>query len=563
MDAFSALSANFAPTAPPPAANVASSSSTNKPFASHLQSASKQQRAGQRSEISEGQTETQAEQATDAVATQTRPPRDEQAHRELDATDNSTTTADATATAGAMNVEPSAMPAQPVHAEAMAAATSSAPPATIASTAVTRLLDAITATTPATGNAQVEATKSAPATSSTPQIPATAAVGAQQIIIEDAAFSTATSPVTTPLTATTQPPTTMPAAQPSPSQGTQLPGQTVAPQDALPGQSPTIVVQSAADAQNTAIVANGPSSLPQSDVEPGAPLVVQNQYGQIITIQQNSALPVATEAQTAAQVTPVAGTTEPTNRDLTNQYIHSHLPNATAAKGEETGDRSAMGNDAGQSMSQHQTPQQTETPATTEPMFAAKTLAATGQESQPLIFSHQQGSGLTSATLSTSTTSTAESSLYRLPTGTTVPETAVIDQMITHFSINKRLESGTVNLRLYPQELGELRMEIRVEQDNVKAHIVAQSPHAQEMIDRHLPKLREALEQQGLHLNQVEVTVAANDNAAGEAFQENTAWQQSQRSSGSKQSQAVFTLEDFDEELETTTETDNNLSVIA
>ncbi len=46
-------------------------------------------------------------------------------------------------------------------------------------------------------------------------------------------------------------------------------------------------------------------------------------------------------------------------------------------------------------------------------------------------------------------------------------------------------------------------MEIKVEQDNIKAHIIAQNPQAQEMIDRHPPRLREALELQGLNLQQI------------------------------------------------------------
>lgn len=563
MDAFSALSANLAPTVPSPAANVASSPTTDKSFASHLQSASRQQRTGQHSEIPAGQAEAQAgppqaEQTTEAATTQALASEIEQENHDPAEADNNTTT-------GAMNVDFPAMPAQPVHAETVAAASASAPPnaiAATATTAVTRLLDAITATTPATANAQGEAAKLPQPTPLPSPTSTTVVTATQQIIVEDAALATATSPATTTLIASTPPPTTMPAAQPPTLQGTQLPGQTVAPLGTLPGQSPSIVVQSVTEAQNTAILPTGPGSLPQSDMEPGAPLVVQNQYGQIITIEQNSALAVASESQAATQMTPFAGTTD-SDMDLTNQYIHSHLPNETAAKGEESGNRSTMGNDGGQSMPQNQTGQQTEAPATTEPTLAVKTLTTTGQESQPLIFSHQQSSGLTSAPLSTSTTTTGESSLYRLPSGTAVPESAVIDQMITHFSINKRLETGTVNLRLHPQELGELRMEIRVEQDNVKAHIVAQSPHAQEMIDRHLPKLREALEQQGLHLGQVEVTVAANDNAAGETFQENTSWQQSQRSLSSKQSQANFTMEGIDEELAPTAEVDNNLSVIA
>jgi flagellar hook-length control protein FliK len=162
-----------------------------------------------------------------------------------------------------------------------------------------------------------------------------------------------------------------------------------------------------------------------------------------------------------------------------------------------------------------------------------------GPDNQPLIFAHQQSSSQI-----TGNSATVESSTYRLPSGSTVPEGAVIDQMITHFSTNKRLETGTVNLKLYPQELGELRMEIKVEQNNIKAHIIAQNPQAQEMIDRHLPRLREALAQQGLHLQQVEVTLAAQDNTGGERFKESDAWRQpspSQHHTASEQ--PIFTLE--------------------
>jgi flagellar hook-length control protein FliK len=114
-----------------------------------------------------------------------------------------------------------------------------------------------------------------------------------------------------------------------------------------------------------------------------------------------------------------------------------------------------------------------------------------------------------------------ESAMLRLPSGLFVPHGTVIDQVIAHFSTNSRLESGSVSLQLHPRELGALRLEIKVEQDNIKAHITVQNPQAQELIDRHLPRLREALEQQGLHLQQVEVTVATEDNTNGRRFQGN------------------------------------------
>jgi flagellar hook-length control protein FliK len=143
-----------------------------------------------------------------------------------------------------------------------------------------------------------------------------------------------------------------------------------------------------------------------------------------------------------------------------------------------------------------------------------------------------------------------------------VPDTAVVDQMISHFSANKQLETSTVNLKLHPQELGELRLEIKVEQDNVKAHIVTQSPHSQEMLDRHLPKLREALEQQGLHLQDIEVSVADGNAGFEEQFANNSGWQQSQQSMSQRNTRSDFSME-LTEEAGEEEDVDTNFNAIA
>lgn len=134
--------------------------------------------------------------------------------------------------------------------------------------------------------------------------------------------------------------------------------------------------------------------------------------------------------------------------------------------------------------------------------------------------------------------------LFRLPSGIQVPDTTVVNQIIAHFTAGRRLETSTVHLRLYPRELGELRMEIKVEQDNIKAHFVAQNPQAREMIDRHLPRLREALEQQGLHLQQVEIAVATDDAMQDDRLHQGSAWKQPKHSDqGSRGAgHATFTL---------------------
>ena len=58
------------------------------------------------------------------------------------------------------------------------------------------------------------------------------------------------------------------------------------------------------------------------------------------------------------------------------------------------------------------------------------------------------------------------------------------------------------------------------EQDNIKAHITTHNPQVQDILDRNIPKLREILEQQGMNLEQIQVTVAADDGGSGQLFQE-------------------------------------------
>lgn len=104
-------------------------------------------------------------------------------------------------------------------------------------------------------------------------------------------------------------------------------------------------------------------------------------------------------------------------------------------------------------------------------------------------------------------------------------------------------------------------MEIRVEQDNIKAHITTQNPQAQEMLDRHLPRLREALEQQGLRLDQVEITVAdKNDNR--QMFQNHHDQQQLDRSKTNHRQVPITALKS-EEEPEEGLEPQQSLNVLA
>lgn len=335
---------------------------------------------------------------------------------------------------------------------------------------------------------------------------------------------------------------------------TPLAAANVAGQQDMASPQPEITVTFTTVPAQTAdpVTQQQPVATQATEAQPNSPLIVQNTYGQILTIYQAG----KGEEEVPATASPGAtggSTGDGQPIDIENNYIRANLPNKTASNTSEEGSGQSQNTPFQAKQEETVVPKgpTTEGLTTTEQIILQKGVTNPGPESQPLVFAHHRF-GEQNALSGTTSASTS----FSLPSGSTVPETTVVDQMIAHFSMNRRLETGTVNLKLYPQELGELRMEIKVTQDNVKAHIIAQNPQAQEMIDRHLPRLREALEQQGLHLQQVEVTLAAQDNATDGRFQESNAWQQPSSSpQRTVADQPVFTLE-----TEESADDDNSVS---
>ncbi len=131
-------------------------------------------------------------------------------------------------------------------------------------------------------------------------------------------------------------------------------------------------------------------------------------------------------------------------------------------------------------------------------------MGKTSIQESPLIFSlHRESIPV----VMPGTQSGYATSFLRLPSGTEVQHKSIIDQIINRFTVNRSMDPGTIILKMHPAELGELRMEIRVDQENIRAYITTQNPQVQEIIDRYMSKLRDALEEQGFNLEHLEVTV--------------------------------------------------------
>ncbi len=119
----------------------------------------------------------------------------------------------------------------------------------------------------------------------------------------------------------------------------------------------------------------------------------------------------------------------------------------------------------------------------------------------------------------------------QLPSGQHVAESQIFDQVVTHLSGSVNGESGRMVLRLNPAELGSLKLDVVVEGDEVRANIHAQNQQVQEVIERHLPQLRNALAEQGLKIEQFQVDI--DKQQSGGSF-EGFADQQQQQQQGSR-----------------------------
>jgi len=97
--------------------------------------------------------------------------------------------------------------------------------------------------------------------------------------------------------------------------------------------------------------------------------------------------------------------------------------------------------------------------------------------------------------------------MFQTPSGQPMPENQLLDQVARSINLQANGDRSQMTLRLHPEELGELKLELVMEKGGIKAHIQAQTAQVQEVLERHMPRLREAFAQQGLQLDDVEVSL--------------------------------------------------------
>lgn len=105
-------------------------------------------------------------------------------------------------------------------------------------------------------------------------------------------------------------------------------------------------------------------------------------------------------------------------------------------------------------------------------------------------------------------------------TAVPIPAEELINHLVERFSVNPRLQTSKVSLNLSPAELGRLHIDIMVKGDSIKAHISAGSQQIRESIERHMPRLKTVLEQQGFTIEDLQVTLDSTATDGHDHFQQ-------------------------------------------
>jgi len=130
-------------------------------------------------------------------------------------------------------------------------------------------------------------------------------------------------------------------------------------------------------------------------------------------------------------------------------------------------------------------------------------------------------------TASTQTTETVKMGASPSPQSNFVRDQEIINQIVERFSVQSRLQTSRLSLQLNPAELGELKIDLFVKGDILKANIYAQTHQASEIIDKNLPRLREILQNQGISVDDLIVSFKSDTiddftSQHGQLFQDQT-----------------------------------------
>jgi flagellar hook-length control protein FliK len=145
-----------------------------------------------------------------------------------------------------------------------------------------------------------------------------------------------------------------------------------------------------------------------------------------------------------------------------------------------------------------------------------------------------------------------------------VPEREMINNLIQRFTVNPRLQTSKLTMQLHPAELGALKIDIFVKADSIKANIVVQSHQVRETLEKHMPRLRTVLQEQGFTVDSFEISMEGDSEKQKELFQEQFNSQQQEftlKKSSPQNAESFDALLDSQESLNDTEQDEPGVNV--
>lgn len=95
-------------------------------------------------------------------------------------------------------------------------------------------------------------------------------------------------------------------------------------------------------------------------------------------------------------------------------------------------------------------------------------------------------------------------------------EQQMVDQVAAKLSSSGNQGKSTLTLNLHPPELGRLTVKLFSEDGHMSLHMHANNQQVQEVLERHMPRLRESLQQQGIELDDAMVSADSREESGRE-----------------------------------------------
>lgn len=132
-------------------------------------------------------------------------------------------------------------------------------------------------------------------------------------------------------------------------------------------------------------------------------------------------------------------------------------------------------------------------------------------------------------------------------------ENEILNQVSQKLRINAFQNNPKIAIKLHPAELGELKVDIQFRDNGVNASIVVQNQKVLEVLERNMPKLKAMMEQQGLKVSELLVSVENEVGSEENVFEEHLSQEENGFSKRNKSNNSNFfslSQEEDEEEID-------------